>query len=59
MAELETVNSLAGVVEGVIEIVVVVVVVVVAEPEQDEPTKKRISRAENLISFTQPPRTVP
>ena len=56
MAELETVNSLAGVVEGVIEIVVVVVV---AEPEQDEPTKKRISRAENLTSFTQPPRTVP
>ena len=56
MAELETVNSLAGVSEGADE---VVVVVVVAEPEQAEPTMIKQSMMKQLCRFIRRPRTDP
>lgn len=55
MAELEAVNSLAGVVKGVVEIVVVVA----AEPEQAEPTRIKQSMVKQLRRFIRRPRTDP
>ena len=55
MAELETVNSLAGVVEGVVEIVVVVVV----DPEQAEPMIMRPNIVKQLRRLIRRRRTDP